>query len=416
MVDPELFARYQQALGTNADLTKKAVEELLAKLDGLTQLEQAEYLMANYPKLVRAYGKVAADVARQYYQESRDAHFEGDDDATEYTAQAAPPVQERWAAEDVRKAAQDGLGYLPKVAVRRVMQRADQTLAYNVRHDTARGRWAIVPHPGACGWCIMVASNGWAYSERSVNAQRHDGCKCSVAVDFDRDNPSLVGYNPKAMQQAYVDAYDTVRDDLQRHWDTLPDEKKAKYLRKGGRGFDGFRRDQIVAEMNRRNRDWLQVGKPVGYLMEKGASPNPGERKMATWLGTRGLMSLFRSAEEGRNTGNRTSDIYFVSGKDNATLVPWEFKQPTGDGRWTIYHQFEDAAGQAHKLVIDTSVTESPTSGPNWNRELIEDEARKLLGQKFTIPKGTHKGEPWEFDEVLLVSGTDYLMRIQKGG
>ena len=41
MVDPELFARYQQALGTNADLTKKAVEELLAKLDGLTPIEQA---------------------------------------------------------------------------------------------------------------------------------------------------------------------------------------------------------------------------------------------------------------------------------------------------------------------------------------------------------------------------------------
>lgn len=253
MVDPELFARYQQALGTNADLTKKAVEELLAKLDGITQLEQAEFLMANYPKIVRVYGKVAADVARQYYQESRDAHFEGDDDATEYTAQAAPPVQERWAAEDVRKAAQDGLCYLPKVAVRRVMQRADQTLAYNVRHDTARGRWAIVPHPGACGWCIMVASNGWAYSEQSVNAQRHDGCKCSVAIDFDRDKPELAGYDVDALRRQYALGVDEAGD-TRAQWDALSDAEKAKYQRKGRSAYDVFRTQQVAKAMDARSK------------------------------------------------------------------------------------------------------------------------------------------------------------------
>lgn len=380
MVDPELFARYQQALGTNADLTKRAVEELLAKLDGLTQLEQAEFLMANYPKIVRVYGKVAADVARQYYQESRDAHFEGDEEASEYVAQAASPVQERWAAEDVRKAAEDGLGYLPKVAVRRVMQRADQTLAYNVRRDPARGRWAVVPHPGACGWCILIAGNGWAYSERSVNAQRHDGCKCSVAVDFDRDNPSLVGYNPKAMQQAYADAYDTVRDDLQRQWDTLPDEKKAKYLRKGGRGFDGFRRDQIVAEMNRRNRDWLQDGVPRYRTKEPGAKPLKKERDVGTALLSHGFdVELIK---EVNRSNTKTADARL-----NGEV--WEFKIPESwNGEHTIRKQFFKAKDKGtNRLLISAT-----KNGANIS------EMRKWVLETF------RKGDYDYIDEVLLMS------------
>ena len=285
MVDAELFARYQRALSTNAELAKRAVRDLLARLEGLEPWEQAEMLMAEYPKLVKAYGRVAADVARQYYQESRDAWYERtDEEVSDYYAQSAIDIPGSWANEDVQKAATDGLGCLPKMAVRRMMQRADETIALNVRRDGARGRWAVVPHPGACGWCILVAGNGWAYSERSVNAQRHDGCKCSVAVDFDRENPSLAGYDPKVMQQAYADAYDTVVDDLHRQWNALPEDKKAKYLARGGRGFDGFRRDQVVAEMNRRNRDWLATGVPRFRTKESGAKPLKKERDVGTAL------------------------------------------------------------------------------------------------------------------------------------
>lgn len=380
MVDPELFARYQQALGTNADLTKKAVEELLAKLDGLTQLEQAEYLLANYPKLVKAYGRVAADVARQYYQESRDAHFAEDEETSEYVAQSAPPVQERWAAEDVRKAVEDGLGYLPKVAVRRVMQRADQTLAYNIRRDTARARWAIVPHPGACGWCVLVAGNGWAYSERSVNAQRHDGCKCSVAVDFDRDKPELAGYDPKAMQQAYADAYDTVRDDLRRRWDALPDDRKAKYLKKGGRGFDGFRRDQIVAEMNRRNRVWLQDGVPRYRTKEPGAKPLKKERDVGTALLSHGFDVRF--IKEVNRTNAKTADAYL-----NDEL--WEFKVPEGwNGEHTIRKQFFKAKDKGtSRLLISATKNGAEMS-----------EMRKWVLETF------RKGDYAYITEVMIVS------------
>ena len=286
MVDPELFERYQRALGTNADLCKESVEALISKLEGLAPLEQAEYLLANYPKLVRAYGKVAADVARQFYQEQRDQHVEGDDDASEYTAQTAAPIQESWAYEDVQKVASDGLGYLPKVAVRRVMQRADQTIAHNVDHDPARPRWAIVPHMGACGWCVMVASNGWAYSERSVNAQRHDGCKCSVAVDFDRDSPSLAGYDPDELRRQYAQGIDDAggEDGIRAKWDALSSEEQAKYRRKGRSAYDVFKTQQIVnamdvrTESEKRTRGRLENAVKLGGNLFFGTSADIKEQ------------------------------------------------------------------------------------------------------------------------------------------
>jgi len=258
MVDPELFERYRRALGANADLCEEAVGALVARLDGLTQMEQAAYLAANYPKLVRAYGKVAADVARQFYQESRDAWQEATEDSSDYVAQAAQPIPEQWAMEDVGEALTGGHGMtvarLPGKASKRVMQRADETIGYNVRRDPAKGRWAVVPHPGACGWCVMVASNGWAYSERSVNAQRHDHCKCSVAVDFDRDDPSLAGYDPDALRARYREGIADAggEEAIQARWDALPPEEQAKYRRKGRSAYDAYRTGEVARAMDAR--------------------------------------------------------------------------------------------------------------------------------------------------------------------
>ncbi len=205
MVDAELFARYQQALGTNADLTSRAVEAIVARLDGLTPLEQAEYLMANYPKLVKAHGKVAADVARQFYQEQRD----GSDLDTDYVAQSSRPIPEQWLAEDVSDAFTGNHGMtvakLPGKASSRTMQRADETIGYNARRDRAHPRWAIVPKLGACAFCVMVGSRGFVYhTNNTADAQRHLNCRCAVVCDFDTDNPALEGYDPGKLYDQYL--------------------------------------------------------------------------------------------------------------------------------------------------------------------------------------------------------------------
>ena len=374
MVDPELFARYQKALSTNADLAKGAVEELLARLDGLTPLEQAEMLMAEYPKLVRAYGKVAADVARQYYQESRDAWYEEtDDDVSDYSAQPAHEIEEGWAYEDIQGSVQSGIGCLPKVAVRRTMQRADETIALNVRRDSARGRWAVVPHPGACGWCILIAGNGWAYSEQSVNAQRHDGCKCAVAVDFDRDKPSLAGYDPRVMQQAYADAYDTVEGDLQRRWNALPEDKRAKYLKRGGRGFDGFRRDQIVAEMNCRDREWLRTGKVPEVVYEKPRSSlTDHERKTVDALQAHGFRVVVKLED-----GSAAANIDLAIGVSN---IPWEMKN-VGNGKHAVEDRMEDSDHKWTRLGLDPAETRTVMTSFDASRDedlIIADIYRRM--------------------------------------
>ena len=205
MVDPELFERYQRALGTNADLCKEAIEALISKLEGLAPLEQAEYLLANYPKLVRAYGKVAADVARQFYQENRDAS----DLDTDYVAQSAQPISEQWLQEDVSDAFTGNHGMsvakLPGKASKRAMQRADETIGYNARRDGAHPWWAIVPNSGACAFCVMVGSRGFVYhTNNTADAQRHSNCKCTIVCDFDTDNPALDGYNPGKLYDQYL--------------------------------------------------------------------------------------------------------------------------------------------------------------------------------------------------------------------
>lgn len=261
MVDADKFLAYQLALTTNANLTASEVEKLLKSIEGLSSIEQVEYLMANYPKLVQAYGVAASDVARQFYQEARNEYFGEEDRQESFVAKQAMTIPEAWAIEDIQKTARRSYKGLPGRAVRHVMERADNTIRINISRDPKKARWAVVPHPGACGWCILIAGNGWRYSYNSVDAQRHDNCKCSIVPDFDADNPSLDGYDPKVMQDAYAKCEETIHDSVDQLWNELPAEKKAKYLKKGGRGKDGFRRDLVVAEMNRRDREWLRTGK-----------------------------------------------------------------------------------------------------------------------------------------------------------
>lgn len=435
MVDPELFERYQKALGTNADLTKRAVEALISKLEGLAPLEQAEYLMANYPKLVKAYGRVAADVARQYYQEQRDRHFEGDDDASEYTAQPSAPIQESWAYEDVQKAASDGLGYLPKVAVRRAMQRADQTIAYNVGHDPARPRWAIVPHMGACGWCVMVASNGWAYSERSVNAQRHDGCKCSVAVDFDRDSPSLAGYDPDELRRQYARGIDDAggEEGIRAKWDALSSEEQAKYRRKGRSAYDVFKTQQVAKAMDARSkrvetyrgaekaleRD-VKAAKVGGIkvpqhvwdnrmdnLLQKAGIPQDAVRiQLGADFQPHELMLVGRLVTAGRDVevlrassapGTHTPD-FRVDG------VPMEAKRLEAWSEDRLGKKIWEASAQSRDVIVDLSLeTVSRGSAIRKAKEELETPMYRYLS-KYEKKRGYSRGsKELRVDSVMLV-------------
>ena len=88
--------------------------------------------MTEYPKILANYGQAAAQATMQWYQDARNAYFADDEEAEDYEARAAMPIQQSWAYEDIQKVATNGLAHLPGIAVNRIVHRADQTMAHNV--------------------------------------------------------------------------------------------------------------------------------------------------------------------------------------------------------------------------------------------------------------------------------------------
>lgn len=89
---------------------------------------------------------------------------------------------------------------------RLVLQPARETVSENIAPGT---RFARVPEPGACSWCLMVASNGAMYSKDSVGMTKatrfHDNCRCigvevSDSAPLPRLNEELESAWKKAMK------------------------------------------------------------------------------------------------------------------------------------------------------------------------------------------------------------------------
>ena len=233
MVDKELFDAYEAALGANAALFSRAVRDLADEVDGMTAKDMRTYLMGRYPSLVRAYGTVAAEAAREFDEMQRAiaggaAKFGNYEAVTAYPEQldAESAIQvNAVTARDGKPSGASVYAYLDGQGTRSVMSCSDATMDANCKRDPANPKWALVPHPGACAWCVMIGSRGFMYqSERTVGAQRHNGCKCTPVVDFDTKNPSLEGYDQRKLEQRYLEAERTGKT----HFRDRRPKKKAK--------------------------------------------------------------------------------------------------------------------------------------------------------------------------------------------
>ena len=132
------------------------------------------------------------------------------------------------------------------------MEQADETLLQNARRDPARPKWALVPHSGACGWCAMLASNGFVYaSESTANKSRHPNCRCRPVVDFD-DDPLLEGYDHGRYEREYFKARKDIEDDVRKEWAAMSDEERDQWKVKGKGAYDHYMRNRITAQMDTR--------------------------------------------------------------------------------------------------------------------------------------------------------------------
>ena len=246
MVDRDLFEAYRDALGASADMAKACVENLMKGYAGaLTKAELTQV----YQGLVRKLGTFAAQAALEFYRAQRElSEAEG-----EYEAKAYTPDDSALLAYDADNAT---AAQLPGIAVQRVLTYADETIYRNGDADPAGVSYAVVPHPGACGWCLMVGANSWGYKSRaSAENQRHPNCKCSVVADFDTKNPELDGYDPGELQKRYSEARKAVAADVSDEWAALTKDERDKYKRPRRSAYDVFKTKRIVAEMTRRSKN-----------------------------------------------------------------------------------------------------------------------------------------------------------------
>lgn len=238
MVPNSEFEQYRAALHVSAQIAEAAIKLLMAQNSDQATIERC------YNAVVWRYGEAAAQVALEFYTGIRaDAGIE---DGFEPRAYASQPS----AAADAAIAAKGG-ATLPMLAGKRVMESADETLLRNAARDPAHPKWAIVAHAGACGWCRMLASNGFVYStEGSAQLSRHDDCRCAVCVDF-AERPALEGYDP----DVYAEQYKAVRAqsvaEAKELWESMSSEEREAANSRGKGGYDHVLRNRLAANMNK---------------------------------------------------------------------------------------------------------------------------------------------------------------------
>lgn len=327
-VDREEFERLDRALRTNARLALERIAKLCEGLEGLSVDELEAILLELMPPIILEHGDAAATVALEWYERQREAAGVTE----EFAPTLAEPIPRQYVAADIREAMEpqrrgtsDIAGLVANLqgrSTRLVMRPADETFRINVAADPARPRWAFVPHVGACGFCVMLGSNGWMYSsEQAVLRSRHTNCTCTPVADFDTRNPHLEGYDPEWMREAYARCHDTVIDEVNRQWDAMSPEERKRYKR----GKTDFERNMVVAEMNRRDREWLRTGERPTIKWKK-----PRDEFMGTAEGKRDAWAIETLSENGFAITAREEDA--PEGYSNIDLLigvqVWELKSP----------------------------------------------------------------------------------------
>lgn len=203
------------------DAISKEVDLLLRRaLSGISLDNPAvatEQLFEVIPPLVNEWGEVASAAAAEWFEELRTA--EGVTGA--FRADMAP----RLPAEQINAR----LGYatresghlyagnisefeafLSLFVNEYVLQPGHQTVMDNAARDKAA--FARVPEPGACEFCLMLASRGFVYSRRTVDQtgegdRFHGGCRCHAMPVWDETRARVVyGYDPDKILERYEEA------------------------------------------------------------------------------------------------------------------------------------------------------------------------------------------------------------------
>jgi hypothetical protein len=213
----QLLTQFEQANNGIADLVER---DLMAFLETMNfsrpDLVQAA-LFEFVPTLISKYGDIAATVAADWFESLRVA--EGVSGA--FRAPLAPlvPLDQvnarlgfatratgpLWAGDSATLSA-----FLGMLANEYALQPGRDTVMQAAHKDHAA--YARVPEPGACKFCLMLASRGFVYGSESAAGKTkkfHGKCRCNAIPVWDETRARVVyGYDPIALYDQYRAAED----------------------------------------------------------------------------------------------------------------------------------------------------------------------------------------------------------------
>jgi hypothetical protein len=147
--------------------------------------------------IVRRYGLAAATLAVQFYRSQRIAA--GVTNPFTVRPASPPPVEQvaqtvDWATQPLWSAAPDTPAAQSNVIAgteRLVLDVGRQTVTDNAARDRHAKGWARITEPGACAFCLMLATRGPAYGKHSADFLSHSSCRCHA-------EPVFTAYEPPA--------------------------------------------------------------------------------------------------------------------------------------------------------------------------------------------------------------------------
>lgn len=207
----QLLRKFERANNGIADLLERDLLAFFASMNfGRPDLVQAA-LFEYIPGLVSEYGDMAASVAADWFEDLRDAEGVGGS----FRAPLAPSVPTEQVNARLgyatRPAGPLWLGDSPALtsfvgmmANEYALQPGRDTVMQSAHKDNAA--YARVPEPGACKFCLMLASRGFVYSKSTAGGTKkfHGKCRCNVLPSWDETRARAVyGYDPDALYDLY---------------------------------------------------------------------------------------------------------------------------------------------------------------------------------------------------------------------
>ncbi len=207
----QLLTQFEQANNGIADL----VEDELAGFLGALNFERPEAvqvaLFEFVPALVSEYGDVAASVAADWYDELRASEGVSGSfraplapsmpaaqvtDRLGYATRASGPL---WLGDSATLT-----GFLSLMTNEYALQPGRDTVMQAAHKDKAA--YARIPEPGACKFCLMLASRGFVYSKSTAGSTKkfHGKCRCNVLPSWDETRARVeYGFDPDALYDLY---------------------------------------------------------------------------------------------------------------------------------------------------------------------------------------------------------------------